>query len=69
MSFFQWANRKVRKLTFFDVKLLPLLGICLGLIIVKLVPGVLEVNIWWFVVIGILILSRVYYVVFFSSEE
>jgi len=64
MSIFQWANQKVKKFTWMDVKLLPLAGICVGLVLAKLIPSILGINIWWFVVIGILALLKPYYTFF-----
>lgn len=67
MGLFKWANEKVKKLTFIDVKLVAFVGICFGLILAKLIPSILNINIWWFIVIAVLFLSRVYYVMFFKK--
>ncbi len=67
MELFKWANEKVKKLTALDVKLVSFVGICFGLILAKLIPDVLNISIWWFVVIGALFLLRVYYVMFFKK--
>ena len=67
MGLFKWANEKVKKLSFIDVKLVAFVGICIGLILAKLSPCVLDINIWWFVVIGALLLLKVYYVILFKK--
>jgi len=67
MELFNWANEKVKKLSAIDVKLIALIGICLGLILVKLIPSVLSLSAWWFVIIGGLFSLRVYYVIFFKK--
>ena len=67
MGLFKWFNEKVRKLNFVDVKLVAFAGICIGLILAKLIPDVLNINIWWFIVIGGLFLLRVYYVILFKK--
>ena len=67
MGLFKWANEKVKKLTFVDVKLVAFVGICIGLILAKLIPDVLRLSIWWFVAIGVLFLLRVYYVILFKK--
>ncbi len=67
MGLFKWANEKVKKLNFVDVKLVAFAGICIGLILAKLIPDVLNINIWWFIIIGALCLLRVYYVILFKK--
>lgn len=67
MGLFKWANEKVKKLTFVDVKLVAFIGICIGLILAKLIPDVLNLSLWWFVAIGVLFLLRVYYVILFKK--
>jgi len=67
MGLFKWANNRVKKMSFFDVKLVAIAGFFIGLILVKLVPSVLSVSGWWFVVITVLCLLRVYYVILFKK--
>jgi len=66
MGLFKWADNRVSKLTALDVKLVSFIGICIGLILAKLIPSILNISIWWFVVIGALCLLRVYYMFFFK---
>ncbi len=47
-------NKRVKKLTLFDVKLAQWTAIFFALIIVKLIPQIMEINSGWFVVLGIL---------------
>ncbi len=49
---------------FMDYKLVAICGLFVGFILVKLIPGIMDVNIWWWVVLGALCLARVHYVVF-----
>jgi hypothetical protein len=51
------VNRRIRKLSLLDVKLAQGCAIFLTLIIVKLVPEILSINMWWFV--GLLILCAI----------
>ncbi len=67
MGFFGWANEKVKRLTLIDVKLVAFAGICMGLILAKLIPSILSISIWWFVAIAVLFLFRVYYVLLFKK--
>ena len=47
-------NKRVKKLTIFDVKLAQWTAIFFALIIVKFFPQIMGINIWWFVTLGIL---------------
>ena len=47
-------SKRVKKLTIFDVKLAQWTAIFFALIIVKFFPQIMDINIWWFVVLGIL---------------
>ena len=67
MGLFKWANEKVKKLTFIDIKLLAIGSICIGIILVELIPDVLNISIWWLVGIAILCFLRVYYVILFKK--
>ncbi len=67
MGLFKWADSRVNKLTALDVKLVSFIGICIGLILVKLIPSILNINIWWFIVIGAICALRVYYVILFKK--
>ncbi|UCD52226.1 MAG: hypothetical protein JSW27_06215 [Phycisphaerales bacterium] len=42
----EYLDRKVRRFSFVDVKLLQLLGAFLGIIVVKLVPEILDLSLW-----------------------
>ena len=50
-------NLRVRKLSLLDMKLAQGCAIFLTLIIVKIAPQVININIWWF--IGLLIVCAV----------
>ena len=57
-------NRQVKKFTIFDVKLAQAAAMCSALIVAKLVPQILTVNIWWFVVLALVCAARPTYVFF-----
>ena len=67
MKLFQWADKRIKKLTLIDVKLFALAGMAIGIILAKLIPCMYDINIWWFVLIGGVSLIRVYYVIFFAK--
>ncbi|TFB09106.1 hypothetical protein E3V08_01210 [Candidatus Atribacteria bacterium MT.SAG.1] len=68
MEFFKWANNYVKKLNWIDVKLVALASILIGIILVKWIPSLLKINIWWFIIIAALCLAKVYYVIFSKKE-
>lgn len=67
MGLIQLANERVRKLTIVDLKLLQFTAIFVALIIVKLIPQIMEVNIWWFVILAIIFGLRPVYVFLFRK--
>ena len=68
MPFFKWADDCVKKLNWIDVKLVALAGILIGIILVKWIPSLLNINVWWFIIIAVLCLVKVYYVIFSKKE-
>ena len=68
MSFFKWADNCVKKLDWIDVKLVGVVGMLIGVILVKWIPSILDINIWWFIIIAALCLAKVYYVMFSKKE-
>jgi hypothetical protein len=49
-----YFDRRARRLGIFDTKLAQGASIFFALTIVKLIPEILEINIWWFVALTIL---------------
>ena len=62
MWVFEWANERVKDFNWLDAKLLAIIGICIGLVLAKLIPGILSISVWWFIAIGVLSMSRIFYV-------
>lgn len=52
MGLISWMNERVKRLDIWDIKLAQGAAIFLGLIIAKLWPQILQVNVWWFVVLA-----------------
>ena len=50
MGLVEDMTRRVRKLDIIDVKLAQSVAFFLALIIAKLIPDIMDINIWWFVV-------------------
>ena len=61
MRFFENLDERVKNLGFFDLKMLQFAGGCFFLIIAKLFPEIMATNIWWFVIVGILVAIKPFY--------
>ena len=68
MNLFKWANQGVQKFSWLDVKFVAWSGICIGIILVKILPQVLKLNVWYFIVLGTTCLIRPYYLIFTSKK-
>ncbi len=68
MGFFEYANDKVKKLSWIDFKLVGIAGLFIGIILVKYFPSLLDINIWWYAILALLSLAKVYYVIFFKKS-
>ncbi len=64
MEFFGALNQMVKKFSFFDIKMIQFTTLFAALILVKLVPEILKVNIWWFVVLFVVCLIKPLFVFF-----
>jgi len=62
MKIIQDMNERVRKLNIFDIKLVQGCAMFMVLIIVKLIPQIMTINIWWFVVLLVICAIRPLYV-------
>ena len=63
----EYFNSRVKMLNIFDLKLLQATVMFLAIIIVKLIPRILEIDIWWFVAVLVLCLIKPFYVFFFKK--
>ncbi|MCK4338807.1 MAG: hypothetical protein KAW87_02305 [Candidatus Cloacimonetes bacterium] len=67
MGLIKNMNERVRKLTIFDIKLVQGAAMFIMLIIVKLIPQIMNISIWWFVALAILCGIRPVYVFFIKK--
>lgn len=67
MKIIQDMNERVRKLNIFDIKLVQGCTMFMVLIIVKLIPQIMTINIWWFVILLVLCAFRPLYVFFIKK--
>lgn len=58
MGRFGWMNERVRRFGIWEMKLAQGAAIFLALIVVKLVPQILTVSVWWFVILAALCAIR-----------
>ena len=64
----EYWDRKVKKLTLFDLKLAQACAMFFALILAKLIPQIMELSIWWFVALAALCCLRLWYVVFIKPD-
>ena len=65
MNIIDWAREGAKRINnIYDMKLVVFMGVCLGLIFVKLFPSVINLSIWWYVVLFFLLGARPFYLFF-----
>ena len=62
MTFYGNLEERVKNLTLFDLKLIKLYVFFVTLIIVKLAPQLMNINIWWFIVFAVIFAAKPFYV-------
>ena len=67
MKLLDEMDRRIRRFGIIDEKLAQAAAVFLALFIVKLKPEILNVNIWWFVGLGILSAIKPLYVFYFKK--
>ena len=68
MSWIGYWNRKVKQFTIWDLKLAQLWTAMWILIIVKIFPQIIQISVWWFVVIAVLCAPRLFYVLWIKKN-
>jgi hypothetical protein len=64
MGLFGYFDKRARTLGIIDLKLVQAAMIFFTLIIAKLFPRILNIDIWWFVVLFVLCIIRPFYAFF-----
>jgi len=54
MGLLEDLNRRVRKFDFVDVKLAQFCAFFLAFVIAKIIPDIMNLSIWWFIVLLVL---------------
>ena len=62
MTFYEDLNRRVKSLSYFDMKLIGWSGIILGLILAKLFPPLTEISWPWLIILVLVLLIKPTYV-------
>jgi hypothetical protein len=52
MIIWEFFDERARRLGILDTKLAQAAAICVALVSVKLFPQILELDVWWFVLLG-----------------
>lgn len=69
MNWIEFWNRKVKQFTIWDLKLAQVWTAMWVLIIVKIFPEILQINVWWFVVIAVLCVPRFVYILWGNKSD
>lgn len=51
MGYWENMNKRAKKLSVVDIKLAQWAAMFFGLTIVKIFPGIMDINVWWFVLL------------------
>jgi len=62
MGFLENMNKRVKKFSILDVKLAGGAAMFVALIVAKLIPKIMDINIWWFVVLSVICVIKPFYV-------
>ena len=65
MGLLEDMNQRVKKFDLVDVKLAQVTAMFGALIIAKLIPDIMDVSVWWFVVMLVVCAIRPFYVFWF----
>lgn len=67
MNLMTWMNDRTKRFTVFDIKLVQGAAMCVILIVVKLIPQIMTISVWWFVALAIVLAIRPLYLMYFSK--
>ena len=67
MGFFEDMDQRVKRFGIVDVKLAQGAAMFFALIIAKLIPQIMNINIWWFIALLVLCAAKPFYVFWFTK--
>ena len=65
---FKKLNKLAKQLDYWDIKMSALASVCIGLLLARYVPELVDVNPWWWITLAILLLLRPLYHIAFGKE-
>lgn len=71
-TFSNWIrswNEKVKKFTIWDLELVQIYTVATWLIVIKIFPQIMQISIWWLVIIWVPCAVRVIYIVWIRKSE
>lgn len=67
MGILENMNGRVKKFSYLDVKLAQGAAIFMVLIVAKLIPQIMDINVWWFVALLVICEIKPFYVFFIKK--
>ncbi|MBI4721516.1 MAG: hypothetical protein HY769_00685 [Candidatus Stahlbacteria bacterium] len=67
MGIWENMNKRVKKLSILDVKLAQGAAMFAALIVAKLIPQIMDISIWWFVVLLVVCIIKPFYVFYIKN--
>jgi len=67
MAILSNVNERVKRFSIIDIKLIQCIAIFVTLIVVKLIPGIMNINIWWFVILLVISAIKPLYVMYIEK--
>lgn len=67
MAILSNVNERVKRFSIIDIKLIQCIAIFVTLIVVKLIPGIMNINIWWFVILLVISVIKPIYVMYIKK--
>ncbi len=62
MGHLSWMDERVRRFGIWEMKFAQAAAMCLALVVAKLVPQIMTISVWWFVLAAALCAIRPIYV-------
>ncbi|MCK4226662.1 hypothetical protein KAX29_07210 [candidate division WOR-3 bacterium] len=67
MAILSNVNERVKRFSIIDIKLIQCTAMFITLIVVKLIPGIMNINIWWFVILLVISVIKPIYVMYIKK--
>ncbi|MFB0524103.1 MAG: hypothetical protein ACETVZ_01080 [Phycisphaerae bacterium] len=67
MGLLEYMDQRVKRFSLIDIKLAQGAAMFLALIVAKLIPQIMDISIWWFVVLLVLCAAKPFCVFWFEK--